>query len=143
MEEEIQRVIDLDKFESQEEEYVRNIWLALYHANGINPIDLLRMRWDNFKSDYIPVIRMKTETTLKYILMEIPVPLTEELKYYLNKVGDPTSPFVLGKIKEGYTDAALRNRKNRFRQEINPELKKLSKRLNLSVPLKMATARDC
>lgn len=143
MEEEIQKVIDLDEFESQKEEYARNIWLTLYNANGINPIDLLRMRWDDFKSDYIPVFRMKTESTLKYTLLEIPVPLTEELKYYLNKVGDPTSPFVLGKIKEGYTDVALRNRKNRFRQEINAELKKLSKRLNLSVPLKMATARDC
>ena len=29
--------------------------------------------------------------------------LTEELKYYLDKVGDPSSPFVLGKLKEGYS----------------------------------------
>ena len=69
--------------------------------------------------------------------------MTEELKYYLNKVGDPTSPFVLGKLHEGYTPTSLLNRKNRFRNEINTELKKIGKRLNLSVPLKMSTARDC
>lgn len=143
MEEEIQRVIDLDEFESPKEEYARNIWLTLFYSNGINPIDLLRMRWDSFMPDHIPVVRMKTESTKRQFIMEIPVPLTDELKYYINKVGDLTSPFVLGKIKDGYSDIALRNRKNRFRQEINIELRKISKSLNLSVNLTMATARDC
>ena len=50
---------------------------------------------------------------------------------------------MLGKIKEGYTETSLMNRKNRFRIEINIELKKISSRLNLSVPLIMSTARDC
>jgi len=143
MEEEIQSVIDLDKFDSPKEEYARNIWLFLYNANGINPIDLLKLRWDRFKSDHIPIIRTKTETTRRYMVNELPVPLTPELVYYLNKVGDPTSPFVLGKLHEGYTPTSLLNRKNRFRNEINTELKKISNRLNLSVPLKMSTARDC
>jgi hypothetical protein len=63
MEEEIQKVIDLDKFESPKEEYARNIWLVLYNANGINPIDLLKLRWDRFESNHFPIIRTKTETT--------------------------------------------------------------------------------
>jgi len=47
-EDEIQKVIDLEEFESPKEEYARNIWLTLFYSNGINPTDLLRMRWDSF-----------------------------------------------------------------------------------------------
>ncbi len=88
-------------------------------------------------------IRTKTETTRVYDIQEITIPLTEELKYYLDKVGDPSSPFVLGKLKEGYSETTLLNRKNKFRQEINLELRKIGERLNLPVSLTMSTARDC
>jgi integrase len=71
------------------------------------------------------------------------LPLDDELKYYLNKVCDPISLFVLGKLKDGYSEVTLYNRKNRFRQEINIELKKIREKLNLSAPLLMGTARDC
>lgn len=142
-EDDILKVIELDKFDSPKQEYARNIWLVLYNANGINPIDLLKLRWDTFKSDYIPLIRTKTETTRVYEIQEITIPLTEELRYYLNKVGDPFSTFVLGKLNEGYTEISLYNRKNRFRQEINTELKKIGERLNLTVTLRMSSARDC
>lgn len=140
---EIMAVITQKKFEDPKQEYARNIWLCLYYANGINVIDLLRLRWDNVEYNHIHLIRKKTETTRKSNIQELTIPLTPELKYYINLVGDPTSPFVLGKIKEGYTETALRNRKNRFRQEINTELKKISTSLKLTVPLIMASARDC
>jgi integrase len=140
---EIMAVITQKKFECPKQEYARNIWLCLYNANGINVIDLLRLRWENVEYNHIHLIRKKTETTRKSNIQELVIPLTPELKHYLNLVGDPTSPFVLGKIKEGYTDKTLRNRKNRFRQEINPELKSISTSMKLTVPLIMASARDC
>jgi integrase len=142
-EDDIQKVIQMDKFDNPKQEYARNIWLVLYNCNGINPIDLLKLRWDSFAVDHIPLIRTKTETTRKYYIQEISIPLTDELKYYLNKVGDPSSKFVLGKLHEGYSETSLYNRKNRFRQEINAELKKIGERLNISVTLRMSSARDC
>jgi integrase len=116
--------------------------MLLYYACGINPIDLLKLRWENLDHNHFHFVRTKTETTRKSEVQELVIPLTEEVKFYLNKVGDPMSPFVLGKLHEGYTDQSLRNRKNRFRQEINSELKKIGKRLNLSVILRMSSARD-
>jgi len=142
-EDEILKVIELEEFDSPKQEFARDIWLFLYNANGLNPIDLLKLRWDSMKVDHIPVIRTKTETTRVYDLQEITIPLTEELIYYLDKVGDHTSPFVLGKLKEGYSETSLLNRKNKFRQEINTELKKIGTKLGLHVPLLMSTARDC
>lgn len=142
-EEDIQKVIEMEDFDSPKQEYARDIWLVLYNANGLNPIDLLKLRWDSIKGNHIPVIRTKTETTRVYDIQEITIPLTEELMYYLDKVGDSSSPFVLGKLKEGYSETSLLNRKNRFRQEINLELRKIGERLNLPVSLIMSTARDC
>ena len=142
-EDDIQKVIELNEFDSPKQEYARDIWLFLYNANGLNPIDLLKLRWDSIKGNHIPVIRTKTETTRVYDIQEITIPLTEELMYYLEKVGDPSSPFILGKLKEGYSETTLLNRKNRFRQEINLELRKIGERLILPVSLTMSTARDC
>jgi len=140
---EIQKVIELDEFDSWKQEYARDIWMVLYYGSGINPIDLLRLRWKNVEENYIHLIRKKTETTRKSTIQELTLPLTDELKYYLNKVADPTSPFVLGKIKESYSEITLFSRKDSFRQEINTELKKIRQKLNLSAPLLMSTARDC
>ena len=140
---EILRIIEIDKFDSPKQEYAINIWLTLYYGCGINPIDLLKLRTKNVEGNHAHLIRTKTETTRKSNVQELALPLTDELRYYLNKVCDPTSPFVLGKIKEGFTEVSLRNRKNRFRNEINPELRKIREKLNLSAPLLMATARDC
>lgn len=142
-EKEILKVIELEKFDSPKQEYARNIWLVLYYGSGINPIDLLKLKWSKIDDNIASILRTKTETTRKYNIQEILIPFTEDFKYYLDKVSDPTSIFVLGKLKEGYTQTSLLNRKNRFREEINPELRKIANRLNLSAPLLMSTARDC
>lgn len=139
---EILSIIEQNKFASPKEEYARNIFMTLYYGCGINAIDLLKLRWEDVENSHIHLIRTKTETTRKSNIQELVLPMTDELKYYLNKVGDPTSLFVLGKLKEGYSEQTLRNRKNRFRKEINTELKALGKRLKLSVTLTMASARD-
>ncbi len=142
-ESEILSVIDYKDFDSPKQEYARNIWLALYYGSGINPIDLLKLRWSDLDRQQAHIIRTKTETTRQSEIQELTLPLTEEFKEYLNRVCDPTSPFVLGKLHDGYSETSLLNRKNRFRQEINTELKKIRAKLNLSAPLLMATARDC
>lgn len=142
-ESEILAVIDFKDFDSPKQEYARDIWLSLYYGSGINPIDLLKLRWSNLDGQQAHIVRTKTETTRKSVIQELTLPLTEDFRYYLNQVCDPTSPFVLGKLHEGYSETSLLNRKNRFRQEINTELKKIRFKLNLSAPLLMATARDC
>lgn len=142
-EEEISTVIEAEHFDSPQQEYARNIWVCLYYGCGMNPIDLIRLRWDQVEEMYAHYIRTKTETTRKSNIQELVLPMTEDFRYSLDLVAGKKGPFVLGLIKEGYTETSLRNRKNRFRNDINTQLKKLSSRLNLSVPLTMSTARDC
>lgn len=41
---EIQKIIDCEEFSDIEQRYARDVWVTLYHCNGINFADLLRMR---------------------------------------------------------------------------------------------------
>lgn len=142
--EEIISVAEFEDFENEFQRYVRDIWLTLFYMNGINFVDLLKMKWENIKGDHITIQRKKTETRQKKVVQLVNIPLTDELKDLINIVGDPTSPFVLGKMNsEEYSDQTITNRKNKLRQLINPELRKISEKLKLSVPLTMETARRC
>ncbi|HYQ56384.1 MAG TPA: tyrosine-type recombinase/integrase [Draconibacterium sp.] len=138
--EEILKVIEMEDFESDKQEYARNLWLLMYYGSGINPVDLLKLRWKDIENDHAHFVRTKTETTRKDI-EEITIPLTEEFKFYLNKVCDPLSPFVLGNLKQGYSGKTLLNRKLRMRKEVNKELRAIRTKLNLKAPLLMGTAR--
>ena len=139
---EIKSIIDFTGFKTKEEEYARDIWEILYRCNGTNFADLLRMRWDNIQGDYLVFFRKKTETTRKNNKKEIVVPITEELKKLIEKVGVKDSPFILGKLKDGYSDSMFENKNHKWKKIINMRLEEVSKSLNLSIPLRIKNARD-
>ena len=154
--EEIRKVVNYTDFNSNpinpqnpkritrnKQEYYRDIWLFLYRCNGINFIDLLELRWDNIQGKYITFLRRKTKTTRKNHITPIVVPVTEKLQELIDKIGDPTSPFLLGQIKEDYSEQTFENKHRKLRRQINHGLRDLSEKLQLSVPLKLETARDC
>jgi len=141
--EEIQKVVDIKEFDSEEQKYALNIWLFLYRCNGINFADLLAMRWDNLQGDYFIFYRRKTRNTRKNNIKTIKAPINEGMKEVLSKIGDAQSPFILGKLKEGYSDKTFTYLGDRLRGEINTHLKVISKKLKLSVELLTETARDC
>lgn len=142
-ESEIKAVAELSKFESKDHEYARNIWLLLYHCNGSNFADILRMQWSQLNGDYIFFTRKKTEYTRKNNKKPITVPLSDKLRDIITKVGDKKSPYILGLLPEGYTDKFFENKNHKIKQEINRNLSDISKELNLSVPLQLGKARDC
>lgn len=140
---EIQKVIEFKDFDNEAQEYARDIWLFLYRANGINFADLLRMRWDNIKGGYFIFHRKKTERTRKNNIRPITVPVTQKLQELIDKLGDRDSPFILGLLKEGYAENTFENLSHKARSKLNASLLEISDKLNLSVPLKLKTARDC
>ena len=139
---EIQKVISFKDFDNKQQEIARDIWVFLYRCNGINFVDLLRMRWTQIQGEYIMITRKKTETTRKNNIKPIVVPINEQLLKSIDKIGNKNSPFVLGELKEGYKESTLENKNHKIKQTINRNLSEVSKKLNLSVPLKLETARD-
>jgi hypothetical protein len=61
----------------------------------------------------------------------------------LDKIGDKESLFVIGQIKQvNYTDQYLLERNHKLKGRYNARLKKLGKRLGLTLSLDISMARD-
>ena len=141
--EEIQKVVDLKDFDSPEQKYARDIWLFLYRCNGINFIDLLNLRWDNMKGDYFVFQRRKTRKTRKNNIKPIKSPITNGIKVLLETIGDKSSHYILGQLKEGSSENTITNKCEKLKSIYNKHLREISSKLNLSVVLLTETARDC
>lgn len=139
----IKRFLNDPDLQNANEEYAHIIWVLLYLCNGINFADLFRLRWDQKKGNCFVFFRKKTENTRKNHKQEIVVPITDRLQKLLDKVSDPNSPYVLGKLKEGYTEQQYENKLHKYRGKINKNLKLISNRLNLPIVMNTASARDC
>ena len=140
--EEIQAIAELNEFETKEQEWARDIWLFLYRCNGINFVDLLAMRWDHIKGGSFRFYRTKTKTTRRSNIKPIVAPITDKLQEVLDKIGVKDSPFIIGKMKDGYSDTTLSNKSHKLCGEINKELKYITQKLDLSLNLVLDIARD-
>ena len=140
--EEIQAIAELNDFETNEQEWARDIWLFLYRCNGINFVDLLAMRWDHIQGGCFRFYRTKTKTTRRSNIKPIVAPITDKLQEVLDKIAVKDSPFIIGKMKDGYTDTTLSNKSHKLCGEINKELRYVTKKLDLSLNLVLDIARD-
>ncbi len=141
--EDIMKVVEMKEFDSPEQKYARDIWLFLYRCNGINFIDLLNMKWDNIVGDYFIFTRWKTRNTRKNNIKPIKSPITNGIKELLQSVGDKSSPYILGELKEGSTETTIINKCEKLKSRYNKQLKMIKDKMNLSVDLLTETARDC
>ena len=125
------------------EEYARDIWLLCYRYNGSNYVDMLRLKWSDVKRENIIFYRKKTETTQRINKKPVNVARNPGAQSLLDKLGDKDSIFVLGLLKEGYSEKTISNKSNKDRRALNLHLKNIEKKLKLSAPLRLETARDC
>lgn len=140
---EIQKILDCTEFENVMEEYARDIWEMLYRLNGINFIDLLKLRWDNIEGNRFVFYRHKTLKTRRNNIRPIEVVINPKIQKLLDKIGDKNSPYVIGQIKQvSYSDQYLLERNKKLKGRYNARLKKLGKRLGLTLSLDISMARD-
>ena len=140
---EIQKIIDCTEFENVMEEYARDIWEMLYRLNGINFIDLLKLRWDNIQGNKFVFYRHKTLKTRRNNIRPIEVVINPKIQKLLDRIGDKESPFVIGQIKQvNYTPQYLLDRNKKLKGRYNSHLKRLGKRLGLTLSLDISMARD-
>jgi hypothetical protein len=140
---EIQKILDCTVFENVMEEYARDIWEMLYRLNGINFIDLLKLRWDNIESNRFVFYRHKTLKTRRNNIRPIEVVINPKVQKLIDKIGDKKSLYVIGQIKqENYTEQYLLERNHKLKGRYNLRLKKLGQRLGLTLSLDISMARD-
>ena len=139
---EIKTLIELDTFESVEERKARDLWVMQFYCNGVNLNDLIRLRWDNIVGNCFVIQRQKTKNTSSSRNVSIRIPLVENLKNLIEKVGNRKSPYVLGFLKEGMSESQILEKKRRIGKIMNDNLKPLGQRLNFSIELLSETSRD-
>lgn len=93
-------------------------------------------------NEQIIFYRKKTETTRKKNVKPIIVPRNVELNELLQRIGDNNSIYVLGLLKEGYSETTFDNKSNKTRGLLNKQLKEITGKLNLSSPLRLSKARE-
>lgn len=140
---EIKKVITFTDFTDKKQEYALAIWKILYYSNGSNFIDILKLKWTDINKNNAVYIRTKTELTRKNNKKQILIPIIEDLQLLLDQHGDKNSDYVLGKITNSYSETMLNNKCKKMKAQINKQLNILSEKLDLSVPLRLKSARDC
>jgi hypothetical protein len=69
--------------------------------------------------------------------------LVKKIQKLLDRIGDKESPFVIGQIKQvNYTPQYLLDRNKKLKGRYNSHLKRLGKRLGLTLSLDISMARD-
>lgn len=67
-------------------ERMKDYWMFIYYCNGLNVMDLCRLRHKNIQNDFLVFQRSKTERT-KRAASEIRVPLNSDAKAIIDKHG--------------------------------------------------------
>jgi integrase len=135
-------LIELNEFQSSEEEKARDLWLMQYYCNGVNMNDLLRLRWDNQIGNCFVIQREKTKTTTSTRPVFIRIPIIDRLSTLLDKIGKRASPYVLGILREGMSESQILEKRRKLSNLMNPHLKEIGKRLGFSIELLSETSRD-
>lgn len=139
---EIKELLDYNNFESKEEMKARDLWAMQFYCNGVNFNDLIRLRWDNIVGNCFVIQRQKTKNTSSSRHVSIRIPLVDNHKTLIEKIGNRDSLYVLGFLKEGMTESQILGKKRRVAKIMNANLKSLGHKLNFSIELLSETSRD-
>jgi integrase len=139
---EIVKILELNDFTSQDEEFARDIWAFQFYCNGINLKDLIKLKWSDRVGESFVIRREKTKNTTRGNPQVVRIPITEKLNRYLGKIGHKDSPYVLGFLKENSMESTVLNKKSKVGKLINKHLVELGERLGLSVRLTSKVTRD-
>jgi len=139
---EIVKILELNDFTSQDEEFARDIWAFQFYCNGINLKDLIKLKWSDRVGESFVIRREKTKNTTRGNPQVVRIPITEKLNRYLGKIGHKDSPYVLGFLKENSMESTVLNKKSKVGKLINKHLIELGERLGLSVRLTSKVTRD-
>ena len=70
------------------ETWARDMWLFAYFANGMNVKDIAFLKYENIKGETINYIRSKTKNSTKENMIEIEVPINEDIHRIIKKWGN-------------------------------------------------------
>lgn len=116
---EIKRVIDLDISDRPDLIDSKNYFVFSYFVQGINFIDMMKLKKSNIKEGTIEYIRSKTKC--RFIIKILP-PVQEIINFYAGQILNTDYVFPL-LLKNNLTPQQIENRKNKTLKKFNKDLK--------------------
>ena len=131
--EEIGRLFNY-KPENKEEAKALDFWKLSYLCNGMNFCDILKLRSENLKGDFIEFIRSKTKNTKKGSQQQIKVPILPHALEIINKwkTEISESEYIFPVIKEEHTPIQIKYLTQNFIKTNNKHMEAIRLRLNIS-----------
>lgn len=104
----------------------KDIWCFMYLCSGINPIDMIQLKYSNIVDGEIHFVRQKTSgtsTTRKTIKIFI----STEIKHIIDKWGNPPNPdnFIFPFLKGGETLEEIKTKNHDVYTRINKRMRQV------------------
>lgn len=129
--EQMNRIASLELTGSPER--CRDMFLLSFHLGGINFKDMLLLKWKNIRGGEVHFIREKTKRTTRG-QKSISVPYTDPAKRIIERWGNADkSPdaYVIPYLTDGLSPEKLRDSVKSFTHQVNDQLKKIGKELEI------------
>jgi integrase len=137
---EIRAINNMTVFESKAEEVARDFWMLLYLCNGMNPGDLLRLRWSDKRGDEIQFIRKKTSYTTSNGL-PIMILLEPAAQNLIDKLGDPKGEFIFNKLNRSMSELTKKKVIENHIKTVNKYMKRIATRVGIDNTCSTIVAR--
>jgi len=114
-------------------EHYRDLWFFSYLCNGINVVDLLKLKFENIENGELSFYRTKTITTSKK-KTKIQVIITPEMKQIIDKWGNTdksSDSFIFPFFKGGETPEDIKRITADVTKRINHKMAYIAKTLNI------------
>ncbi|MEO6836796.1 MAG: site-specific integrase [Ginsengibacter sp.] len=117
------------------EDWAKDMWLFAYFANGINVKDIAFLKYENINGEILSFFRSKTKNSTKENMIEIEVPINDDLKHIIEKWGNKsTKPqnFIFDILHpKDLSDLQIFRDVNQAVKTINLYMKRIAASLNL------------
>lgn len=110
----------------------KDIWCFMYLCNGINPIDMLQLKYSNIIDGEIHFVRQKTSDTTTN-RKTIKIFITPEIQHIIDKWGNPVNPdsYIFPFLKGGENPEELKAKNHDVYTRINKRMKTVCEALGI------------
>jgi len=125
-------------------EKARDYWFFSYQCNGMNFRDIAELKVKNIEDTFFSFLRHKTINTARENPMPIVVPLTDSIRAFIKKYGNPDgkpNDYVFPIFHTGMTAKERHVVNQNFIRYVNQHMQGLADRLNLNIRLGTMRAR--
>jgi integrase/recombinase XerD len=132
------------KTSCENQELAKNLWLFCYFGNGMNPKDLLNLKFKNIHGEYLTFDRAKTILTSRTNPMPVTVYINEDMRNIIATFGnkpDDANNYIFPVLTSGLTSLQAYTTVTKFNRFMNDWTKKIGNNLGIECNLTSIISR--